>query len=108
MRLRHTLAAAAGALLITVSVPSSAYAADGEFDYTGGLGRARSLLHPPSGDCINVPGATDLLPAHAPKNFTDATATVFVDFDCDGDVYYVMNPGKVLGNQLKFRSVIFS
>ncbi|MFK0223698.1 hypothetical protein ACIQWN_36625 [Streptomyces vinaceus] len=48
------------------------------------------------------------LPAQSPWNRTDATATVFLDFNCDGDTYYVMTPGKKLGPLLKFRSVIFS
>ncbi|MFD7454211.1 hypothetical protein [Kitasatospora sp. NPDC059827] len=51
-------------------------------------------------------GATEANPAYAPKNLT--TATVFLDFNCEGDTYYTMNPGKILGNRLKFRSVVFS
>ncbi|WP_043472152.1 hypothetical protein [Kitasatospora sp. MBT66] len=108
MRFRNSLVAATGALLITLAVPTSANAADGEFLYKVGPGVPTGLAEPVSGDCINVFGATEEHPAFAPENFTTSTATVFLDFNCVGDTYYVMNPGKRLGNRLKFRSVIFS
>ncbi|MFE6747145.1 hypothetical protein ACFVGM_14915 [Kitasatospora purpeofusca] len=110
MRLRNSLVAAAGALLITLAVPTSANAAVGEFLYSVGPlpGIPAGLADPESSECINVFGATEQHPAYAPKNLTTATATVFLDFNCDGDTYYTMNPGKILGNRLKFRSVVFS
>ncbi|MEK2489055.1 hypothetical protein WN990_05790 [Kitasatospora purpeofusca] len=110
MRLRNSLVAATGALLITLAVPTSANAADGEFLYRVGRvpGIPAGLAEPESGECINVFGATEGDPAFAPHNLTTATATVFLDFNCVGDTYYVMNPGKKLGNRLHFRSVIFS
>ncbi|MFF7300550.1 hypothetical protein [Streptomyces sp. NPDC008265] len=108
MRLRNTVIATASALMMTLSMTSSAQAADGEFEYRGSLGRVRLLVDPPSGECINLEHATDLVPASSPWNRTNATATVFLDFDCDGDTYYVMTPGKKLGLLLKLRSVSFS
>ncbi|WP_328957406.1 hypothetical protein [Kitasatospora purpeofusca] len=108
MRLRNSLVAAAGALLITLAVPSSAHAATGDFLYKVGPGIPAGVADPESGVCINVPGASESHPAFAPENFTTSTATVFLESDCDGDVFYTMNPGKKLGNRLKFRSVIFS
>ncbi|MFJ7260361.1 hypothetical protein ACIQV2_09365 [Streptomyces globosus] len=108
MRLRHTLAAAAGALLLTVSAPYSASAAVGEFEYRGPLLGSHVLTDPASGECINIPEATELLPAQSPWNKTNATVTLFLDFDCDGDVYNVMNPGAKRGPLLKFRSIVFS
>ncbi|MGI5341434.1 hypothetical protein ACQEVS_30535 [Streptomyces sp. CA-181903] len=110
MRLRHSIAAALGALALLVTMPTSADAATGTFEYTygPGVGLPGAVLNPVSGRCYDAPGATEEDPAHSPKNLTNATATVFLDFDCSGDVFYVMNPGKILGDRLKFRSVIFS
>ncbi|MEW1908417.1 hypothetical protein AB0442_08155 [Kitasatospora sp. NPDC085895] len=108
MRLRNSLLAAAGALLITLAVPSSASAATGDFLYKVGPGIPAGIADPESGQCVNLFGATEDHPAFAPENLTDSTATVFLDFDCSGDTYFVMNPGKKLGDRLKLRSVIFS
>ncbi|MEV0189589.1 hypothetical protein AB0I39_13765 [Kitasatospora purpeofusca] len=108
MRLRHTLVAAAGALVLTLAVPTSAHAANGEFEYANELGLPALLIDPQSGECIDLPLVSDKVPGSAPWNRTDATATVFLDFGCEGDTYYVMDPGKKLGPQLKLRSVIFS
>ncbi|MCX4747314.1 hypothetical protein OG455_17600 [Kitasatospora sp. NBC_01287] len=107
MRLRHTVAAA-GALLLVLSVPSSAFAATGEFDYRLHDGKKAALSDPASSECINLEGSDADHAAHSPENFTDATATVFLDSDCNGDTYYVLKPGKKLGEKLKMRSVIFS
>ncbi|MEW2530140.1 hypothetical protein [Streptomyces sp. NPDC047071] len=112
MRLRTSLASALGALALVVTVPTSADAAIGEFAYTyrnaAGLPVPGGLTDPPSRECINLPGATEEEPASAPKNLTSSVATVFLDANCDGDTYYVMPPGRILGERLKLRSVIFS
>ncbi|GAB2743209.1 hypothetical protein [Kitasatospora kifunensis] len=110
MRLRNTAVAALGALTLLIAVPSSAHAATGDFLYKVGRlpGVPSGLADPQSGVCINLDGATEADPAFAPDNFTTSTATVFLDFDCNGDVYRVMNPGQRLGDRLKFRSVVFS
>ncbi|SDT81454.1 hypothetical protein SAMN05216371_6652 [Streptomyces sp. TLI_053] len=108
MRLRNTVIAAASAVALVLAVPSSANAATGEFLYKTGPGLPHGLTDPPSEDCLNLPGTSDDEPAHSPRNLTLSTATVFVEFDCAGDVYYVMNPGKILGQRLKLRSVVFS
>ncbi|MFD9684493.1 hypothetical protein ACFY2K_27095 [Kitasatospora sp. NPDC001309] len=110
MRLRNAGVAALGALTLLLAVPGSANAATGDFLYKYGLlgGQEGLLPDPVSGVCLNLDGATDLEPATSPRNFTNATATVFLDTDCNGDVYYVMNPGKKLGPLFRIRSVIFS
>ncbi|WP_046509277.1 hypothetical protein [Streptomyces odonnellii] len=113
MRLRHTLAAAAGALALLVSVPGSASAAEGEFGYlfTGMDGRPTKgmLVNPPSGQCVTLPEAAGeyVPPAHSPRNGASSYATVFKDADCKGD-YYTLRPGGSASSRLKLRSVVFS
>ncbi|MFJ9942095.1 hypothetical protein [Streptomyces erythrochromogenes] len=58
--------------------------------------------------CIDIAEATDLASAFSPENFTTSTATVFHDFDCNGDIFTVVNPGAKRGPLLRFRSVVFS
>ncbi|MEV0193179.1 hypothetical protein AB0I39_32190 [Kitasatospora purpeofusca] len=106
LRIATVAAVSAGALLL--ALPTSANAATGEFLYKVGPGLPHGLTDPPSEECLNLPGATDEEPGHSPRNLTLSTATVFLDFNCEGDVYYVMNPGKILGVRLKVRSVVFS
>ncbi|MFD7084930.1 hypothetical protein [Streptomyces sp. NPDC059918] len=108
MRLHHSLTAAAGALLLALALPTSAHAAAGEFNYTTSTGQTAGIADPQSGICINLPEATAENPADSPQNFTDATATVFLDTDCEGDTYTAMNPGKKLDANTQLRSVIFS
>ncbi|WP_327072226.1 hypothetical protein OG196_01015 [Kitasatospora purpeofusca] len=61
-----------------------------------------------SAECINIPETGRLRPACLrPRNYTNSTATVFLDVDCNGDTYYVMPPGKKLGDRLRLRSVVF-
>ncbi|MEY9847862.1 hypothetical protein ABH940_004962 [Streptacidiphilus sp. BW17] len=108
MRLRNAVTSAAAALLLTLALPAAAHAADGEFRYQFGPGLTSSLDEPPSGECIDIPEAALDSPAYAPQNFTDVTATVFLDFGCSGDTYHVMPPGAVRGQRLIVRSVVFS
>ncbi|GAA4837567.1 hypothetical protein [Kitasatospora terrestris] len=108
MRLRTSLAALGGAVLLVICTPTSSYAATGDFLYKVGPGVLAGIADPASGTCIDLPFTTEEHPGFAPENFTDATATVFLDSGCDGDVFYVMNPGKKLGDRLELRSVIFS
>ncbi|CAM5595323.1 hypothetical protein ACIG0C_09800 [Kitasatospora aureofaciens] len=108
MRLRNAALAVASAVALVLAVPMSANAAVGEFLYKVGPGVPAGIADPQSGKCINLFGATEKDPAFAPENLTTSTATVFLDFDCNGDTFYVMNPGKILGDRLKLRSVIFS
>ncbi|MER8104006.1 hypothetical protein [Kitasatospora sp. NPDC094016] len=108
MRLRNTALAVASAVALVLAVPTSAGAATGDFLYKVGPGVPAGLADPESGQCIDLFGATEADPAFAPENFTTSTATVFLDFHCGGDVFYVMNPGKRLGDRLKLRSVVFS
>ncbi|MFD8750787.1 hypothetical protein ACFV0O_07385 [Kitasatospora sp. NPDC059577] len=107
MRLRNAVLAAVSAAALALAVPTSANAATGDFLYKVGPGVPTGIFDPQSGVCIDVPDiGTE--PAFAPENLTTSTATVFLEEHCDGDVFYVMNPGKRLGDRLKFRSVVFS
>ncbi|MFJ3789509.1 hypothetical protein [Kitasatospora sp. NPDC090091] len=108
MRLRNATIAAASAVALVLAVPTSATAATGDFLYKVGPGVPAGIADPASGECINLPFTTEDAPGFAPQNLTGSTATVFLDFDCNGDVFYVMNPGKILGDRLKLRSVVFS
>ncbi|MFE6052302.1 hypothetical protein ACFQ6N_16230 [Kitasatospora sp. NPDC056446] len=110
MRIRSTVVAIASAVALVLAVPMSANAAVGDFLYKVGRppGIPAGIADPESGQCINLFGATEGDPAFAPENFTRSTATVFLDSDCEGDVFYTMNPGKKLGDRLKLRSVVFS
>ncbi|MFJ5548512.1 hypothetical protein [Streptomyces sp. NPDC093225] len=114
MRLRNSLAAALGALTLVLTLPTSASAAVGDFEYTfiGETGqRLDNRLTDPGGEeCINIAEASgdSSSPVFAPRNYTNATATVFVEADCEGDEFYTLNPGKKVGDDLKFRSVVFN
>ncbi|MFJ4793912.1 hypothetical protein [Kitasatospora purpeofusca] len=113
MRLRNAVIASASALLLALTLSNPAQAATGDFDYTyigtGGISVNGSLADPNSGECINIPETVgNNFPALAPRNFTNATATVFLEADCDGDTYHVMTPGRILGGGIRLRSVIFS
>nr|PPQ62663.1 hypothetical protein C5F59_36010 [Streptomyces sp. QL37] len=95
-------------------MPNSASAATGQFRYTyetdEGYEAVGFLNAPASRQCINLPGAGSdgLPPAYAPKNLTDATATVFLGADCEGGVHYTLRPGGGASERLKVRSVVFS
>ncbi len=115
MRLRHAMTAALGALVLVTTVPTSAVAATGQFRYTyttdEGYEAVGFLNDPPSRRCINLKGvgSDDLAPGHSPKNRTDATATVFLRADCEGDQFFSLRPRTGGGSErLKVRSVVFS
>ncbi|MFI5808503.1 hypothetical protein [Streptomyces sp. NPDC051561] len=115
MRLRRFAAAALGSLALTLTLPASAHAADGQFRYTylteEGYEAVGFLNSPPSGQCINLDGAgsNDLPPAHSPRNRTGATAVVFLNADCEGDAYFSLRPHTGGGSErLKVRSVLFA
>ncbi|WP_405451796.1 hypothetical protein [Streptomyces erythrochromogenes] len=108
MRLRHTVIASTSALLLALAAANPANAATGDFEYRGSLGFLRTLEDPASQECINLPNTTQLTPGSSPFNKTLSTATVFLDYDCNGDIYYVLNPGQKLGFNVKLRSVVFN
>ncbi|MFF8717475.1 hypothetical protein ACF07T_39655 [Streptomyces sp. NPDC015184] len=97
-----------------MAVPGSASAASGQFRYTyttaEGYEAVGFLNNPVSGECINLrgPASEPGSFSRAPKNRTDASASVFLDADCEGDVYYTLPPGAGAGERLLMRSVIFS
>ncbi|MEU8837543.1 hypothetical protein AB0D97_00215 [Streptomyces roseus] len=115
MRLRRAAVAAFGALTLVLTIPTSASAAIGEFNYTyvglDGSPKLAVLLDPPSQECITLPEVADpnaSSPAHSPRNRTTSTATVFADPDCEGD-YFTLRPLTGRGSErLKVRSVVFS
>ncbi|MFC8128382.1 hypothetical protein [Streptomyces sp. NPDC057302] len=116
MRLRHSLAAAAGAAVLVLTVPGgSAYAAEGGFSYTyidsSGEEEQVTLHDPPSGECVTLAEAAQEYsqpPAHSPKNRTDSFAIVFTNADCSGDEF-TLRPHTGGGSErLKLRSVLFA
>lgn len=114
MRLRHSLAAAAGAAVLILTVPGSAHAAEGYFSYTyvdssGEEGQV-TLHEPDSGECITLAEAAQEYtqpPAHSPKNRTDTFAIVFTNADCSGDQYTLRPHTGGASERLKLRSVVF-
>ncbi|MFJ9917804.1 hypothetical protein ACIRSF_00775 [Streptomyces rubiginosohelvolus] len=114
MRLRSALAAAlgAGVLLITTPAPASAVAGQLRYDYMTAEGFEASgfLSSPPSGQCLNLPGAGEdnPQPARSPKNRTDAWATVFTGTDCEGDSFPLRPHTGGASKRLKVRSVVFN
>ncbi|MFJ8012208.1 hypothetical protein [Streptomyces sp. NPDC096339] len=115
MRLRHAAVAAFGAFTLLLTLPTSASAATGQFQYTvvglDGSPLRVVLENPPGGECITLPEVADPSssePAHSPRNRTTATATVFTEPDCEGD-YFTLRPLTGRGSErLKLRSVLFS
>ncbi|MGW2772001.1 hypothetical protein ACWC4C_05500 [Streptomyces olivaceoviridis] len=108
------LGAASTAFALLLAVPGSAAAATGQFRYTytttDGYEAVGFLNSPPSGQCINLqgPASEPGSASRAPKNRTDATATVFLNADCEGDTYYTLPPGSGASDRLLLRSVVFS
>lgn len=106
--------AAVSAAVLLVAVPGSAAAATGQFRYsyttTDGYEAVGFLNNPVSGQCVNLtpPASEPGSASRAPKNRTDATATVFLDADCEGEAYYVLPPGRGASDRLLVRSVVFS
>ncbi|MFE6908894.1 hypothetical protein [Streptomyces erythrochromogenes] len=115
MPLRHAAVAAFGAFTLLLTVPTSASAATGEFQYTvSGLdGRPLRVVleDPASGECITLPEVADpgaSSPAHSPRNRTTSTATVFTEPGCEGD-FFTLRPITGYGSaRLQLRSVVFS
>ncbi|MEU6587717.1 hypothetical protein ABZ923_00505 [Streptomyces sp. NPDC046881] len=112
--IKAAVGAACSAFLLLVAVPGSASAATGQFRYTyttaDGYEAVGFLNNPAGGECINLapPSSAPGTPSRAPKNRTDATATVFLDTDCTGDTYYTLPPGTGASDRLLLRSVVFS
>ncbi|WP_151771009.1 hypothetical protein [Streptomyces abyssomicinicus] len=105
--------AVCSAVALLVAVPGPASAAAGQFRYTytttEGYDAVGFLNNPPSGECVNLqgPAAEPGSPSRAPSNQTDATATVFLDSDCQGATY-TLRPGARASERLLLRSVRFS
>ncbi|MFF7353867.1 hypothetical protein ACFZA1_14610 [Streptomyces filipinensis] len=115
MRLRHTVAAALGALALVVTLPSSASAATGDFSYKfvglDGSPQSVTLHDPVSPGCITLaevadPGSSE--PAFAPHNDTDVWVMVFTEPDCTGDSWTLRPHGRPASDRLKLRSVFMT
>ncbi|WP_173883391.1 hypothetical protein [Streptomyces pharetrae] len=106
--------AACSAFVLLLAVPGSASAATGQFRYSyttaEGYEAVGFLNNPASGTCINLPspGSAPGTTSRTPQNYTNATATVFLDADCEGDTYYTLPPGTGASDRLLLRSVVFS
>ncbi|MCX5392188.1 hypothetical protein ABZY68_28825 [Streptomyces sp. NPDC006482] len=114
MRLRHSVAAACGALALTATLATPAHAATGDFGYRfvglSGEPQAATLHDPASGECVTIaeaadPGASG--PAFAPHNDTDEYAVVFTEPDCSGDSWTLRPHGRPATDRLTLRSVVF-
>ncbi|MFI6639257.1 hypothetical protein [Streptomyces sp. NPDC050504] len=112
MRLRHTVAAALGALALVVTLPTSASAATGDFSYkfVGLDGSPQSAtVHDPAGPgCVTIPEVADpgsSSPAFAPHNDTDSWVIVFTEPDCTGDSWTLRPHGRPASDRLLLRSV---
>ncbi|MFG2622438.1 hypothetical protein ACGFXC_32940 [Streptomyces sp. NPDC048507] len=115
MRVRNAAIAAFGAMSLVLTIPTSASAAIGEFQYrytdANGHHHIRALLDPAGQQCITLPEVADpaTMPADSPRNRTTASATVFAEADCEGDTYYTLRPLTGYGTtKMKIRSVAFS
>ncbi|MFJ3439437.1 hypothetical protein ACIPMU_38720 [Streptomyces cyaneofuscatus] len=114
MRLRSALAAVLGAGLLIVTTAASASAAAGQFRYdyvtVEGYEASGFLNSPPNGQCLNLPGVGEdnPQPGHAPKNRTDAWATVFTDANCEGNSFTLRPHTGSASERLKLRSVVFN
>ncbi|MFC8510619.1 hypothetical protein ACFU3J_11030 [Streptomyces sp. NPDC057411] len=115
MRIRHSLAAACGALALTAVLATPAHAATGDFSYTfvGQDGRpiAVTLHDPQSPGCVPLPEVADpgaSEPAFAPHNDTDEWVMVFTEPDCTGDSWTLRPHGRPASDRLKLRSVFFT
>ncbi|MFJ3636074.1 hypothetical protein [Streptomyces sp. NPDC090112] len=110
--LRRSVAAAAAAVGLMLATATPSHAAIGEFRYTvvdlQNLQVQKELLDPPSVECINLDIPASNLPALLGRNLTDSTATLFNEADCDGDTYWVVNPGGRSPALARFRSVVFN
>ncbi|WP_030562348.1 hypothetical protein [Streptomyces aureocirculatus] len=114
MRFRSSVGAALGALALVLTLPTSASAADGTFQYTysglDGRPQLATLVDPESRVCHTLPEVADedaSSPAHSPRNRTNATVTVFTEADCEG-AHYTLRPGGQASERLKMRSAVFS
>ncbi|MGW6026334.1 hypothetical protein [Streptomyces sp. NPDC055099] len=115
MRLRHSLAAAAGAAALLLTLPGSAHATEGDFTYTyvdstGEEGQA-TLHDPSSGECVTFDEAAreyDQPPAHSPRNRTSSYAIAFTNADCTGEQFTMRPHTGGASERLQMRSVLFS
>ncbi|WP_327293628.1 MULTISPECIES: hypothetical protein [unclassified Streptomyces] len=112
---RRVFTATLGAAALTLTFSGSARAAEGDFTYVfhdqSGAPHPGSLTSPPSRECITLPQVAEewFTPsADTPRNFTDATATVFTGIDCRGDHFTLRPFGGHASERLKLRSVVFS
>ncbi len=113
MRLRSTLTAAS-ALALALTIAGPAWASHGRFTYSYKTADGAEVVgfvnDPPSRVCLDLPmrGSDGRSAAYAPRNMTDATATVFAQAGCEGMDFYSLPPGAGASDRLQVRSVVFS
>lgn len=113
MKLRNTAAAALAAFALVLTLPGSALAAEGYFNYKylDGFGQEQHVtLHDPhSGKCINLyaVGDDDAPAGYGPHNDTDAAVTVYVGANCEGPEWRLRAKGQPARDDLEVRSVRF-
>ncbi|CAM5641405.1 hypothetical protein SAVIM338S_06282 [Streptomyces avidinii] len=115
MRLRNALAAALGAAVLIVALPSSASAATGSLDFKYGDvadPTNAQIQFPNLNECYTVPTVNGVVvDAYAPENRSNADAVMFLDTQCydageEGEEV-LLHPGDTRGNEYHFRSVKF-
>ncbi|MFI1678909.1 hypothetical protein [Streptomyces sp. NPDC020607] len=111
MRLRHTIGAALGALVLTTALPTSAEATMGYVTYKiGAPGPAGSvkLDYPKSTECIEIPEVEAGKSEHAwgLDNNTYSQAWLFPEDECGGD-RLVVKAGAKDTTDFKFKSIYF-
>lgn len=87
MKYRAAVSAAIGALagtaLLTLAVPTSAYAANGTFTYQTRGGVEKHLFNPRDNVCLNIDVGGPV------KNATDSQAFLFSRMGCQGPIIVV-------------------
>ncbi|WP_327255734.1 hypothetical protein [Streptomyces sp. NBC_01244] len=114
MKLRTAVAAAAAAFSMVLSLPGSAFAAEGYFHYKYVDAFAQEqhvTLHDPhSGKCVNLyaVGDDEVQPGYGPHNDTDSAVVVYAGANCQGAEWRLRAHGNPARDDLLVRSVRFA
>ncbi|MFJ2610282.1 hypothetical protein ACIQOU_14965 [Streptomyces sp. NPDC091279] len=113
MRLRNAVAAGLGALMLLLTVSTPANAATGTFEYklrdTVNMKKLTiKITDPVEEKCYSVPGH-DRDRGYYANNGTDASATIYSGFKCDGTTRKIPSrgTGSGSGEHWYFGSVMF-
>lgn len=114
MKLRTTAAAALAAFALVLSLPGSALAAEGYFNYkyVDDYGQEQHVtLHDPvSGKCVNLHAVSDddVQPGYGPHNATNSAVVVYAGANCQGPEWKLRAHGRPATDELEVRSVRFA